>query len=340
MICAWHIWTLVTLHLPLYNKPGINYKTDIMNTKFKATFLLFLFALSFAYTSCNRTSEKRASNSQTSTISLSPKTSFSDDDEVIPRSLISIDPKTHIATYKKNGKRVTGIIELKYWLPIVRDSVLRRTTRKNGIPQVSKDYLSNGHLYGELDWKTRTYKTYGPDGSLYSEITTPKSGGRTERYYSEGQPAKELVYDKNGMKLLEYGFDDNGKKIIPYLDKVKLVDIKTGFYEQNSHWEPMVIMKWKNISDTPITGEIKIKAVFIENGEEEWSTNSSHLHDEYLDAPFRSGISRQVSIHSSVGYQNVAAIRKANVSCQLYFNGHVYKTVKIENKELSSNLIQ
>lgn len=133
------------------------------------------------------------------------------------------------------------------------------------------------------------------------------------------------------------------EKAISAIEQLELVEYKTGFYEyrDRDHYEllyqPIVIMKWKNISDEPLVESIKMKAVFIDNKkDEEWSNTSRYFHD-YSDAPLQAGLSRQLDITSSVGFTSYLGIENANISCQIFINDQFYKTVKIKNEYVSSN---
>ena len=125
-----------------------------------------------------------------------------------------------------------------------------------------------------------------------------------------------------------------------------MVEYKTGFYEHRNYnygqilYQPMVIMKWKNISNEPVTERIEIEGVFIDNKkEEEWSKGSDYFQSS-SGTPLQVGLSRQSSLQSSVGWTSYNAISGSDVSCQIFINKQLYRTVKINNVHLTSNRIQ
>ena len=130
------------------------------------------------------------------------------------------------------------------------------------------------------------------------------------------------------------------------LDKLELlgleqIECKTGFYiAYSSSCTPIVIMKWKNFSNSSISRTIMVKGVFIDNKKGEELSKWSHYFQSYSDAPLQSGLSRQFYLKSWVSYSSVKVLVDADISCQIYINDQLYKTIKIENKELYSDRIQ
>jgi hypothetical protein len=127
------------------------------------------------------------------------------------------------------------------------------------------------------------------------------------------------------------------------LKRIKLVEYKTGYYEYKDVnalqvlYQPMIIMKWKNISNAPIEESVEVKGVFISKGEE-WGTDFSYLQSS-SDAPLQPSIIRQCYINSNVGYTSVYSIYDSDISCQIYINDQLYQTFKIKNQHLTSNRI-
>lgn len=267
---------------------------------------------------------------------------------------INFNDSTKVLTYKENGKKVTGRVIL-YELDTKTGKKYKERVRevKDG-KRVNKglDYYPDGSIYAEYSYDTNgliagTVKVYYSDGQLFSttEFKDNKENGVSKEYKENGEQSKEIVYD-SGNKTKEYDFDENGKKIIPAIERLELVAVKTGFFEYidyNSNqllYQPMVIMKWKNISDQPITETIEIEGIFINNAKEEEMAKTSDYFQGYSDAPLQPKLSRQGVLQSSVGYTNVLGIYGANISCQIVINKQLYKTVKINDILLTSNRIQ
>jgi hypothetical protein len=99
-------------------------------------------------------------------------------------------------------------------------------------------------------------------------------------------------------------------------------------------------MRWKNISNEPLNERIIMEGVFIDNEKAEELSKGSDYFQGYSNTPLQVGLSRQSSLHSSVGFTGIWGIRGADFSCQILINGQLYKTVKINNKQLPSNRIQ
>jgi len=266
---------------------------------------------------------------------------------------VNVDDTTKIYTYKDNGNLVSGAVvfyELdpktakKYKLSI-------REVREGKRINKGYDYYPNGAILAEYQYDekglvTGTAKYFFENGQLgaTSEFKDNKQNGIMKEFDSNGNQTKEISFEA-GEKVKEYDFE-NGKKIIPAIEKLELVEYKTGFYEYKdlTHYQllyqPMVIMKWKNISSEPLDESIKIEGVFIDDKKgEEWSKSTDYFQG-YSDTPLQVGLSRQSSLQSSVGFTSYWGIQGANISCQILINGQLYKTVKIKNEYLSSNRIQ
>ena len=134
---------------------------------------------------------------------------------------------------------------------------------------------------------------------------------------------------------------------IPVIQRLELMELRTGYYRSESPFSnqilfcPIVIMQWRNKSETPLDERVEIKAVFINKEKnEEWSNESTIFqYSSGIGTPLSPGISRQVFVQSDVGYRNQWGLNE-NIECQLYINGTFFRTVKIENAVLHSNRIQ
>ena len=177
------------------------------------------------------------------------------------------------------------------------------------------------------------------------EFINDKENGIDKFYLENGIQAKETIFE-NGIKTKEYEFDESGNKIIPAIDKLELSAYETGFYEYkdfNSYellYQPIVIMKWKNISNESIKEQIEIEAIFINNTKKEELGKTSSYFQGYSDAPLQIGLSRQSYLKCDVGFTHAYGIYNADISCQIIINKILYKTVKIKNDILTSNRIQ
>ena len=214
------------------------------------------------------------------------------------------------------------------------------------------DYFPSGTVGAEYTYDTNglisgIVNFFYENGQLNTtaEFKENKKNGILKEYTVNGIQSKESVYVADN-KIREYDFDADGKKIIPAIEKMELVTYKTGFFEYvdfNSNqilYQPMVIMKWKNISDQPITERIEIEGIFIDNSKEEEMAKASDYFQGYSDAPLQPNLSRQGVLQSSVGYTNVTGIYGANISCQIIINKQLFKIIKIDCVLLTSNRIQ
>ena len=267
---------------------------------------------------------------------------------------VNVNDSTKVYTFKDNGEKVTGTVVFYELNPKTANKFKKSLRELKEGKRVNKgyEYYPSGSINAELPFDnngliTGTVKYFYENGQLGAtvEFKDNKENGLSKEYNDKGIQSKEIVFE-SGIKIKEYDFDESGKKIIPAIEKLELVEYKTGFYEYrdfNSYqllYQPMVIMKWKNISTEPITEKIEMEAIFIDNKkEEEWSKASDYFQG-YSDAPLQVGISRQSSLQSSVGYTSTYGIYNADISCQIIINKQLYKTIKIKNDFLTSNRIQ
>lgn len=246
--------------------------------------------------------------------------------------------------FKKNGKKVNGIVERNTKHLIFNEPIVHHIDIVDGISVGSKDYFDDeciGHIEYENGQITGTY--YGIRGNKTYTLTL--KDGKADGLYKVFEPSGKQIYEavfEDGISVKSYDFDSNGNKIIPIEEKLELVAYRTGFFESvDSRYNellycPIVIMKFKNISDLPIDDkDIKITATFL-NNDEEWSSDHKYLIG-YSDSPLSPGISKQCYLLSSVGYTSFYSIGSANIECQLFINGKPYKTVKISNELRTSN---
>ena len=265
----------------------------------------------------------------------------------------NVEETTGVLTYKKNGKLVSGTVVFykldktttkKYKEVVIEVKEGNRINK--GYFYYSSGAVAAEYPYDENGLITGIVKYFFENGRLEttSEYKENKLNGITKEYNIVGNQTKEIIYEA-GEKIKEYEFKD-GKKVIPAIEKLELLQYKTGFYRYQSFdrnqvlYQPIVIMKWKNISNDPLTEVVKIEGVFIDNNKDEELSRSLDYFQGYTDSPLQSGLSRQSYIQSDVGYVDSWSIRKANMSCQIFINGTLYKTVKIKNEHLLSNRIQ
>lgn len=247
--------------------------------------------------------------------------------------------------FKKNGKIVNGILERHIDHFFLKEPSVRHIKVVDGLGVGIKDYINDecvGHIEYANSEMTGTY--YGKIGN--KTYTMALKDGMADGLYQVFDPSGKQVYEavfKDGKPVKTYDFDSNGNKIIPIEEKLDLIAYKTGFYEYVNYnhntivYCPIVIMKFKNISDMPINDDesVKITATFIEN-DEELSSGNEYLIG-YNDPPLSPGVSRQCSIMSTVGPTSYNGIYNANISCQLAINGKPYKTIKIANEIRPTN---
>lgn len=268
---------------------------------------------------------------------------------------VKIEDFTKVFTYKKNGEKVTGKV-LFYEIDPNSSKKFKqaeRTVKDGKRVGIGFDYFPNGKIsaiykYDSAGFITGIVKEYYDNGNLYAETEYKKNfedGIRKEYSSGAGIQIKEIVF-KSGKKLQEYDFNDNGEKIIPAIEQLELVTYKTGFYEYVNYnnneilYQPMVILKWKNKTASPLTENIEIEGVFINNSKNEEMDLASVYFQGYSDSPLQANLSRQCVLQSSVGYTSPAGIYRANISCQILINQQLYKTIKISNSFLNTNRIQ
>lgn len=267
---------------------------------------------------------------------------------------VIVNETTKEYTFKENNKKVTGTVVF-YELDPKTSKKFKQSVREvvDG-KRVNKgfDYYPSGSIEMEYQFDkngliTGLLKSYYENSQIWAtrEYEDNKEDGVSKEFREDGTQSKETEF-KNGVKIKEYEFDESGKKLIPANEKLELVSYETGFYEfRNSDnyqllFQPMVILKWKNISNEPISEAIKMEVVFIDNSKsEEWSKDSNYFQG-YSDAPIQIGISKQISFQSSVGFQSSYAISIADISCQIFINKQLFKSIKIKNDFLTSNRIQ
>ncbi len=121
---------------------------------------------------------------------------------------------------------------------------------------------------------------------------------------------------------------DNGNN-----SKLKLVEYKTGFYDNYGGTLPAVIMKIKNISNETFSNDLSIKAVFIDNKKGVEIGNKSEWFE-----PLDAGISRQIILYPLIIYSySWAKIKNSNIICRIYQNNVLYTEIQIENNYLKSD---
>lgn len=271
--------------------------------------------------------------------------------------------------FKSDRKKATGILKTQIQESYHVDEVTRETTIEEGKASVIMDYDKNHSLIGTCDLKDGKlegeYKMFYPNGRLKTEfymqygkpnglLRSYDEYGQLEaeknykngflhgiaKFYRNGMQVEEIVYE-NGNEVKSYKFDSGGNKIIPITECLEVVEYKTGYYEYVDYnhgqvlYQPIVILKIKNVSNKPLKETIKITAVFITD-DEEWSNESVYFQSSF-DTPLQPNISRQISVKSSVGWTNFGGIGGENVVCKMMVNGDVFQTFKIINKLVISN---
>lgn len=276
---------------------------------------------------------------------------------------------SNLYVFKSNQKKATGILKTQIQESYHVDEITRETIIKKGKAFVIMDYDRDHTLIGTCDLKDGKlegeYKMFYPNGKIktkfYMENGKPSGllqsydeTGRLDteknykdgllhgvaKFYRNGMQVEEIVYE-NGNEVKSYKFDRKGNKIIPITEYLEVVEYKTGYYEYVDYnhgqiiYQPIVILKIKNVSNKPLNESIKITAVFIAD-DEEWSNESVYFQSSF-DTPLQPNISRQTSVKSNVGWTNFLGIGKKNVVCKMMINGDAFQTFKITNKLVTSN---
>lgn len=189
-----------------------------------------------------------------------------------------------------------------------------RTIYKNGVISQKNDYSANTE-------------------SIY------QNGQLAKVYYlnGKGERAKEVIYRngravKTNILIVEPTlFNNYGMELTTY---------KTGFFPTWNAFNPMVILKLKNISSRNLTWDddaVKVTATFISEGEE---LGSDYCYiPSSSDAPWNPGISRQIYFKSNWTAMYDKAM-KSKITCKIYIDNRLCKSFEIENKILTSNRIQ
>lgn len=241
--------------------------------------------------------------------------------EAINEKDVLLDSLTNTYVFKDSIEmKVTGTIVSNF--VHMGQRVTKKIIVENGLVEGNSiGYYENGVIAGK-----RNYKNGLLDGIMLE-------------YDFNGIQIKETIYDM-GKEVKSYDFDKDGNKLIPIAELLDLLGYKTGFYQSvnyNSNqisYQPIVIMKWENISDKPLEEHIEMTGVFISEGEE-WSNESVYF--QRYDVPLQPNIVRQIFIKSKTGYTDEYGVGIGNVSCQISIDGKVFKTFKIANRVLQSN---
>ena len=226
------------------------------------------------------------------------------------------------------------------------------TTYKNGrvvkvkdnIKQIEKIY-ENGKVARLNDWAKRVETIY-QNGVIVQKNNKNENtesiyqNGRLAKVYhlnSKGERTKEVIYRngravKTNILIVEPTlFNNYGMELTTY---------KTGFFPTWNAFNPMVILKLKNISSRNLTWDddrIKVTATFISEGEE---LGSDYCYiPSSSDAPWNPGISRQIYFKSNWTAMYDTAM-KSKITCKIYIDNQLCKSFEIENKILTSNRIQ
>jgi hypothetical protein len=266
---------------------------------------------------------------------------------------VSVDPNTHIYTFKDNGKPVTGMV-IFYEVDSKTGKEYKKRWReiKDG-KRINKgfEYYPSGSVESTYSFDkdgllSGTTFNYFENGSLSftAECIKNVRQGITKVYDEKGIQTKELIFD-NDKVLKEYDFDNNGNKIIPSIEKLELLDVKSGFYESINMnvnqrlYLPIVILKFKNISNDPLTEYIEIEGLFIDNSKSEEFSNTS-TYFQGTTGPLQPGLSRQCLLKSSVGYTSPFGTYNSDISCKILINKQLFRTIKIGAEILESNRMQ
>lgn len=314
------------------------------------SFLAFVFLFNLMFSACKPASK--------------PSEDF------IDRDSLTIDSVTGLVVLKNDREKiVSGTYTFKQWDEVCEDTIIVKVIVENGVINQINHYYLDGSLFRNCIKDKQKIDSYWQSGKLWTTDYLNKDGQDSIRYFYEsdgsvsiikltdlvkkeytikefenGLQSKEYIFNENHEVIKSYDFDEYGHKIIPEIDKLELVEYQSGFYRYTDYnkdqvlYRPMVLMKWKNVSAEALSNFIRIEGVFI-SGSEELSKDSD-LFQSMSGAPLESGFTRQASFKCSVGFVNPLRINGADVKCHIYINKQLYKTIKIENKFLSSNRIQ
>lgn len=295
---------------------------------------------------------------------------------IIDPNAVMKDSVTNYYVFKANGEKVTGIVEEKWEGPGTQDSVTHRRVLKKGVMIENNAFYADGKVFikAYLDPQkinvTNRMEQFTPEGRLerveeYDSIgrdmkmTVYEGNDSTEivsydyenyavtiTTYKNNIPRVELVCAMHGGRIGEviksYEFDKDGNRITPAIDKLEVLECKTGFYPiwneetLGVRYHPIVILKMKNITDSDLYGEVVVEGTFIKNGED---VGSQGVYFQRKSRSLSSGLARQVYLICSV-HCDMSAVRTSHITCKISIDGNSYKEVEIANEVLTSNMIQ
>jgi len=261
---------------------------------------------------------------------------------------VNVDEKTKVYTYRDNGRKVTGTV-IFYEIDKTTHQQYKAAMRtlKDGL-RVGEGftYFPDGQMNGRFTYKNGLLNglstTYWPNGNVESicEWKEEKKNGSCKVNDENGVLKSEIVYE-NDEPVKEYDYDSKGVRIIPAIDKLELVDVKTGFFAYSNKiygkvlYQPMVLLKFKNIDTVPLTQKIELHAVYVSRGEELGNVMC------YLNEPsgtlFKPDVTKQICLRSDSGYIDLWAIPQADVECHISADKKKYKTISISKDVLLSN---
>ncbi len=278
----------------------------------------------------------------------------------IQRSEVTLDTITDIWTFNENGKPVTGTVISEETLENDGTPFIKKRVIKQGLMQKLSGYYKDGKLLFESEYVNGMcegeQKWYYPSGKIKqrSPYIKNKLNGLVRVYYEDGKVAlekhykdglrhgtakryynglqvKEWVYEM-GKEIKSYDFDDYGRKIIPSIELLKSVNYTTGFYlNDNNRYSPAVIMKWKNISDQSVNN-VKFECIFFDDDDKE----ELDKRTDYFS--IQPGVTKQLYLQSGYSWHPTRFHYgdPINISCKIFIDGKLYKTIKIKQKSLVS----
>jgi len=257
---------------------------------------------------------------------------------------VNVDDATKIYTYKETGELITGTVVFYELDPKTGKKYKARVREVHNGKRINKgyDYYPNGLIsaefqYDENGFITGTVSRYYETGQLLGtvEYKEDKPNGITKAFDENGVQILEAIFE-NGTVIKEYEFE-NGKKIIPAIEKLELIELKTGYrtYLYSLDIHPMVHTRWKNISDALLSEIIEITAVFIDNKTGQELGQTSRFLQGSQEVPLQTGLWREVNLTSQYTTRwGRMRDNELDIYCHIYINKQLYGTLKIENKDI------
>ena len=161
-------------------------------------------------------------------------------------------------------------------------------------------------------------------GFFHSGNNTQNNTKQDNTTYDTQKVLRDMIetYKDKDSNIDDLSETHNNTKPVSILDKLGLEEVEcdTEYDVISSVGAPHVMMKFKYISNEPVNVGINVEGVFINNKTKDVECKSSNFMDK---TSLQSGMINEVNL----SYQGHWWCND-DISCQIYLNGELYKTVK------------